>query len=229
VKRNFERGRSGGRDSRKHGVKTLLRLRGGRLIFSDMQRTLPCPPLGAAGVDVKPVFNVVIAYEDFETGKQAKKTYDLLIENLGGDCQFNNQMWKFDVLALPKLREMAAKDALIADVIIVSCRGGSPLPDSVKRWVDLWQSEKSAAIALVALIDSPQEHVFQSREVRDYLAGIAKRGGMEFFGRPEEGGGRTESVPFIFDGGPKRGDRPLSTLADVFHRGTSFHHWGINE
>jgi hypothetical protein len=194
-----------------------------------MQHTLLCPPLGAARAEAKPVFNVVIAYEDFETGKQAKKTYDLLMQNLGGDCAFNNQMWKFDVLAIPKLREMAAKDALIADVIIVSCRGGSSLPDSVKGWVDLWQAEKSAAIALVALIDSPQEHVFQSREVRDYLADIAKRAGMEFFAQPEEDGGRTENTPFVFNDGPKRGDKPLSSLAGAVHRGTSFSHWGINE
>src|ERR1700730_16057878 len=99
-----------------------------------MQHMLSCPPLGAAGVDSQPVFNVVIAYEDFATGKQAKKTYDLLTENLGHDCQFNNQMWKFDVLGIPKLREMAAKDAVTADVIIISCRGGGHLPNPIKNW-----------------------------------------------------------------------------------------------
>jgi len=58
---------------------------------------------------------VVIAYEDFETGKQAKRTFDFLAEQLKDECQFTNQMWKFDVLNIPKLREMAAKDAAGAE------------------------------------------------------------------------------------------------------------------
>ena len=65
-----------------------------------MRHTLTIPPLGSAERDSSPVFNVVIAYEDFETGKQAKKTYDFLAQNLGSDCHFTNQMWKFDVLGI---------------------------------------------------------------------------------------------------------------------------------
>jgi len=45
-----------------------------------------------------PIFNVVIAYEDFETGKTCEGTYDFLVNNLRHECRFENQMWKFDVL-----------------------------------------------------------------------------------------------------------------------------------
>ena len=186
--------------------------------------------MSVSDLDANPVFNVVIAYEDFETGKQAKKTYDFLTENLGSDYQFNNQMWKFDVLGIATLREMAAKDAAMADIIIVSCRGGSELPDPVKRWIELWLAEKRATFALVAWLDRPQDHLFQSREVRDYLAGVAKRGGMEFFVQPEDGGGKNEAAThFVFDHGLKRDDRALSTLAGAVHRDISFPRWGINE
>ena len=40
--------------------------------------------------------NVVIAYEDLETGKRAMKTYDYMVGQLGEQCLFANQMWKFD-------------------------------------------------------------------------------------------------------------------------------------
>lgn len=195
-----------------------------------MQHTLLYPSLGATDLDSNPIFNVVIAYEDFETGKQAKKTYDFLAENLGRDCQLNHQMWKFDVLALPKLREMAAKDAATADIIIISCRGGSELPNSVKNWIELWLAEKRAAIALVALFDRPHDHLFQSREVRDYLSGVALRGGLEFFAQPEDGAGKSEgTAPVAFDDGLKRDDRALSTLAGAVQKDNSFPRWGISE
>src|SRR5438105_1310923 len=82
------------------------------LHFGAMQRSLTYPPL-TSGLEAQPELNVVIAYEDFETGKRAKTTYDFLSENLGTNCKFSSQMWKFEVLGIPKLREMAAQDAAV--------------------------------------------------------------------------------------------------------------------
>src|SRR5205085_1496492 len=141
-----------------------------QFILGHMQHTVIYPPLGSSDLGSNPNFNVVIAYEDFETGKQAKKTCDFLSGNLGLDCHVNHQMWKFDVLGLPKLREMAAKDAAAADIIIISCRGDNDLPEALKSWIELWLAEKGHSLALVALIERPQDHLFQSRAVRDYLA-----------------------------------------------------------
>ena len=111
-----------------------------------MQNTLTFPPLKSAEREAAPAFNVVIAYEDFETGKNAKKTYDFLVEHLGHECEFNNQMWKFDVLALPKLKEIAARDAAEADIIIIAAHGTCELPSEVKSWIDRWLREKPRAI-----------------------------------------------------------------------------------
>ena len=71
--------------------------------------TLSLPALGSSDTEASPALNVVIAYEDLETGKRAMKTYDYLVEHLGDQCLFANQMWKFDVLAVAKLKEIAAK------------------------------------------------------------------------------------------------------------------------
>jgi hypothetical protein len=196
-----------------------------------MRHTLIYPPPGPSDLGFNPNFNVVIAYEDFETGKHAKKICDFLTENLGPDCHVNNQMWKFDVLGLPKLREMAAKDAAAADIIIISCRGESDLPEPLKAWIELWLAEKGGALALVALFDRPQDHLFQSRVVRDYLAGVARRGHMAFFAQPEEDGlGEiNEEEHLKFAHGLKREDRASSALAGAVYRDHNFPRWGINE
>ncbi len=122
-----------------------------------MQYVLTSRLLGSSDLNASPTFNVVIAYEDFDTGKHARKTYDFLVENLGPQCHFTNQMWKFDVLRIPKLREMAANDAVLADLIIVSSHGGEELPGPVKAWLESWLAQKGNPIALVALFDCPPE------------------------------------------------------------------------
>jgi len=195
-----------------------------------MQHTLIYPPLGSSELGANASFNVVIAYEDFESGKHAKKTYDFLTENLGGDYHFRNQMWKFDVLGIPKLREMAAKDAAAGDIIIISCNGGNELPRAVKDWIELWLAEKSGAIAIVALFDRPQDHLFQTREIRDYLAAVARRGHIEFFSQPDdELGIMNTTEQFALVRGLKRDDKASGRLAAAAHRDHSFPRWGINE
>src|SRR3954452_20708038 len=113
------------------------------------------PSFNSTDPEANTTFNVVIAYEDFETGKKAKGTYDFLVQNLGPECDFENQMWKFDVLGIPKLMELAAKDAANADIVIISCHSGSHLPEEVVSWMELWIEQKHNAIALVGLFDAP--------------------------------------------------------------------------
>jgi hypothetical protein len=196
-----------------------------------MQCLLSSPNrLGASDLDASPTFNVVIAYEDFDTGKHAKRTYDFLVENLGRECQFTNQMWKFDVLSIPKLREMAAKDAVQADIIIVSSHGGDELPEPVKAWIESWLAEKGNVNALVALFDCPDEDSLKTRRIRTYLADVAERGGMEFFAQPDDWPGRrTGTGPLQSRHDSDLDPKTSSTLTSVLQQDTGFPRWGINE
>jgi hypothetical protein len=131
-----------------------------------------------------PAFSVVIAYEDFATGKQAKRAYDFLAANLSHEWRVTSQMWKFDVLGNPELRVMAAKDAAMASLIIVSCRGDRELPPEVKTWIDTWLGYKGDAVALVALFGCLPEQAPHALAIQAYLEGVAKRGYKEFFAWP---------------------------------------------
>ena len=194
-----------------------------------MTRSLHLMPLETPAVDANPTFNVVIAYEDFATGKRAKKIYAFLVENLDHDCQFTNQMWKFDVLGIPKLREMAAQDARMADIVIISCRRAD-LPSDVKAWVELWVAEPNQPIALVALFDYVENHDPQAVEARAYLADVARRGQMEFFAQPAELPGRKNTEDFFtLHRNPSFEGQTLSTLSTAIQRDTTFPHWGNNE
>lgn len=138
-------------------------------------------------METPPPFNVVIVYEDFAAGKHAKETYDYLVHQLGRDFDFTNQMWKFDVLGNCKMNELAVKDAVMADLIIVSTHGTDELPAEVKAWLEHWVTLKSNAMALVYLVDHPNiQESPESAATRSYLQDAAKRAAIGFFAQPND-------------------------------------------
>lgn len=190
-----------------------------------MQHALMSPPSSIPEFGARPTFNVVIAYEDFETGKHAKRTYDFLTETLGRECEFANQMWKFDVLGIPKLREIASADVAAADLVVISCHGDE-LPKWTRAWIESWMSAPSRPMALVALFDSKTEEVPQAHSVRDYLAGVARRGNMEFFAQPDQWPGKLLDPESAATGcKTRRSQRALSTLAGAMQREVTSSRW----
>jgi hypothetical protein len=197
-------------------------------MLGNMQRTLIFTPADPSEVESNPVFNVLIAYEDFETGKHAKETYDFLAENLGKECRLTNQMWKFDVLSIPKLREIAVRDATTADIILISCHDDS-VPDYVMKWTESWLMEGSQALALVALFDQPAAPTGRGAPAREYFSDVAMRAHMEFFAQPGNWPGADRRIdPFLLRRDSLVSERALSTLAGAVPRDVT-PRWGINE
>lgn len=151
-----------------------------------MENVFTCVPLEAASIETTAVLKVVIAYEDFTTGQQAKQTLDRMAGHLGSGWHCVKQMWKFDVLELPKLRELAVDDAVLADIIVVAAQPAHELPPGVRSWIEMWLGKHSQSVALVALFD-PAETPLENR-VRPLLAEAARRGGMNFIPGPEFSG-----------------------------------------
>jgi hypothetical protein len=141
---------------------------------------------GSDRMDI-PVFSVVIAFEDFDTGKRANRAYDFLVANLSQEWRVTSQMWKFEVLGIPELRQMAAEDVASANIIIISSRGDRELPTDVKAWIELWLGYRGDPVALFALFDCAPEQTQHAKATQTYLKRVAKRGRMEFFVWPQIG------------------------------------------
>jgi len=187
-------------------------------------QSLSFPTFGSSDRDINSALNVVIAYEDLETGKRAMKTYEYMVQQLGDQCLFANQMWKFDVLAVPKLKDFAAKDAAAAEIIIISAHGNRDLPGEVKSWIEMWLGFKTEAGALVALFDGDGDF----NPARAYLADIASRAQIEFFCQPTvwSGNAHTRSTTTLAH---PRNEKTIAFLASASPEVPSFPHWGINE
>lgn len=185
-------------------------------------------PLGSP-LDIEgcPTFKVVIAYEDFETGKNAKQVYDFLTQNLGADCEFCTQMWKFEVLGIPRLREVATQDAYEADILMISSRGGPELAEEAKVWIESWMAQGTCAIALVALFGCEAQH---AQAIRDYLADVARRAGLEFFAQSDRWPGNDGSLDEVASRCQQvwNGKMPIPPHS-VSPQVEPTSHWGLNE
>lgn len=194
-----------------------------------MQTSLPTLEKPAYEGENRPALNVVIIYEDFAAGKHAQETYDFLVNQLGQDFDFTNQMWKFDVLDIPKMRELAVRDTAASDLVLVSTHGAGELPEGARRWLDEWAQNKGSAKALVALVDRPENLFGEAVSIRSCLHEAAKRAGVDFFGQPDELPGLEDdfSAEQIHD----RAEQTSLLLSDFIHQAATADdtHWGINE
>ncbi|HWH72202.1 MAG TPA: hypothetical protein VNT26_22755, partial [Candidatus Sulfotelmatobacter sp.] len=125
---------------------------------------------------------------------------------------------------------IAAKDAIQADIIIISSHGGSELPSHVKKWLETWVSEGSQALALVALFDCPREEAERTRTIRAYLSGVAKRAKLEFFAQPDDWPGHKRDESLLgFQRSSDLNEKTLCTLAGVVQRDVSVPRWSISD
>jgi hypothetical protein len=134
-------------------------------------------------LDDKSKFNVVVIYEDGPAGRRAKHFYDKLVHELEDECAFSLQLWSFQVLAIPELRESAIESAAQADFVILSLHGKAGLPVDIREWIETWSKLIiGKGSALIALVDKSTTRGGTNASALNYLKGIAKRTEVDFFG-----------------------------------------------
>jgi hypothetical protein len=173
--------------------------------------------------------NVVLAYEDFSTGMHALRTFDHLFLGRHQAPQLNMQnVWKFDLLGIKKLREIAVSEAVHADMVIISAHGSGDLPADVKRWIEGWVGERQPGPgAFVILLDDTDRDASGQLAVEAYLEDCAAQAGMDYFIQKIAGRNVLE----------KPDDRPstqndwqaLDILTGGALASTASPRWGINE
>jgi hypothetical protein len=134
-------------------------------------------------LDDKSKSKVVAIYEDGPTGRRAKHFYDKLIHELEDESAFSLQLWSFQVLAIPELRESAVESAAQADFVILSLHGKAGLPVDIREWIETWSKLIiGKGPALIALVDNSTTRCGTNASALAYLKGVAKRTEVDFFG-----------------------------------------------
>ena len=194
-----------------------------------MQTTLFEQTPNEQNPEITRTLNIITFFEDVATGKRGKQVYDYLASHLGQEFEFNHQVWKLDVLSTPSLRDLAAKDAADADIVIVSVRGDREFSPEIKSWLDVWIGQHGTPLALVALFHPEFKDSDTAQSLRHYLQQISTIGKMDFFSEPEQQLG---------NGAIDLGIERRFDFDDAFHEtilteekpnDTFFPRWGIND
>jgi len=174
----------------------------------------------------RPLLKVLVVYEDFAAGRRANDTCSFLMTQLGDEFELRSGLWKFEILRNSKLAEIAAAEALEADVIIVAARGESPLPNEVTGWIDQWLPLRGvSAGALIALIGGSMNPGNAPPPAYTYLQKVAATANMDFLPQVLAFTGRESlscNARRPSEASPVRWD-------ELMQRPRPEEHWGINE
>jgi len=135
--------------------------------------------IAATGLPSKPPYNVVIAYDEFASGRHAVETCHRLIAESQGNFTVRVKVWSFAVLRNQVANLTAATDAAKAQMVMVAT-SSEDLPAAVKKWMDAWLAWNGGRRAmLVAILDSEGAEINQW-PAETYLRAAAANGNMEF-------------------------------------------------
>ena len=122
---------------------------------------------------------VVVYSEKFgaEIGARACRR---LKATLGRRFQLTQSVWNTELFKSPKLRALAAKEALEANLVFIATAEGATLDSEVTAWLELWQKRgRSGGAALVALLK--RDSLDTPHLVAEALHEFAKNAQMDFF------------------------------------------------
>jgi hypothetical protein len=127
--------------------------------------------------------NVLMACEDYSAGMHALGVFDRIFPSPDKKISRGAQsIWKFDMLGIATLREISAREAAAADLIIISMHGAGLLDATIKSWFRKWMAQRAERTgALVLLLDDIGGNPPAVFPVEALLKGCAARAGMEFF------------------------------------------------
>jgi hypothetical protein len=142
------------------------------------QRSFDEPRTAAA----KPVFKILIAYEDRAAYAQLAKVQGQLRALYRKGVALSGTLWNFALLRDENLRKSAGAEAIEANLIVVSLSGMNEMPVEVRSWMEGWRMRKKPGeTALVTLLDSERQDEERQDAQIAYFLKIAQKCGLDFF------------------------------------------------
>lgn len=133
-------------------------------------------------MDTNQALRVLIAYNDLAAGKRAMRVMISLGKGLGDDLELEPLPWSFELLQDADWRQVATRDAVNADMVIVATSDSRPLPPAVKRWVENIVGRKRGLDAAVVALFGPAEKPDEIDSSRlGFIQSAARRAGLDFF------------------------------------------------
>ncbi|MEQ2010087.1 MAG: hypothetical protein ABMA26_25165 [Limisphaerales bacterium] len=171
------------------------------------------PPYTAAPPEAVQALRVVIAYNEMAAGKRAIRVMTDLGKSLGEAVEFHPLPWSFDLLSDTDWGEVAANDAIKADILIIATSSEQPLPTVVERWAtDAISKKRGTPAAVVALFGPEEKPDGRSSSRMEAIRAAAHRAELAFFA-PE----RREDMDEVIASIHQRSEMLTPVLDEILH------------
>lgn len=172
--------------------------------------------------------NIAGVYQDFVTRDWAMQSCSRATR-LAGEEGVQSTWYSADSLSEPGFLRDAVRDALVADVIVVSVYGAHELPLDLYVWIDAWLPRRPLRVgALTALIGFAQPLDSESARTFEYLRAVARKAKLDFVPqacqRPIASPADSIKLSSEHAGGPAQAPQELRD-----YRYDAYSHWGLNE
>jgi hypothetical protein len=128
------------------------------------------------------ILEVMIVHEDDSTRLRAINFFHRLVHHLHFTEEFPPQIWRFDRLRNPAMRQRATRVAADSDIIILSAHARNEFPTEVQTWLNDWLREKeNRPCSLIALLDNNAVDLQTQRSLISRLRTLTRKAGVEFF------------------------------------------------
>ncbi len=167
-------------------------------------------------MDKNHAFRILTVYEDSAAGARANELWVRLAIELKPHLEIANDVWKFELLAHPRLREFAAAEAAQADMVIISAQGDVGLPTQVEDWLESWLARKGKRLfALVALLSQSESSPGLPPLLGVWLRRMAKTAHLDFFCKTGDWG--QADFEYYIDAFPHRSPMRSAVLEEMLH------------
>jgi hypothetical protein len=172
-------------------------------------------------------FHVVIAYDAPRAAQEAVQAVTRAMAH-AGVFGVHKDLWRFDLMDLPAVREEASVSAATANLVVLVARGDAELPPSIKSWLQNWATDSAGEdSALLALFHGNKRSAAVNILDRQFLEMTARQACHDFFTHELQDvaslpGCDLETpawVPLNFSAAP--GEDP--------NAGRQYRDWGLNE
>ncbi len=133
---------------------------------------------------------VVLVFDEVRTGVRGMDLVNALEGRLQDCVAFQLALWKVGVLQVGSLQREALRDAATADLILLALRHGTAFSPAGEMWLfEALNQRAGRPGALVLLTDGTLASGSRYAELRDWLAALTRRTGMDFFSVTASGTG----------------------------------------
>lgn len=100
----------------------------------------------------------VIAYEDVKANRRAKRACQQIAQAVRPDCVWSTAWWNFTMLQVRSIRDIAAQEAAVADLMVLTAHDDVEYPRCVMEWAQVaLERSSSRPKALLVLLGPPHE------------------------------------------------------------------------